>query len=89
MGFGNWIHNVALNLDRTVASMFGAPQDISISAELERHEHNPIVGPFEHTVNWVACHVFRQPNHCEDADAVESAEQKAIDEYYKTHLDNP
>jgi len=42
MSIGKHIMAVLYNLDRTVASLFGAPRQETISSELGRHESDPV-----------------------------------------------
>ncbi len=62
-----WFVNFLYNLDRAIASLFGAPAQETISSEIGRHESNPIVEEAADVLDAI------QPNHVENA--VKSADK--------------
>ncbi len=66
-----WLINVLYNLDRSVASLFGAPPQETISSEIGRHDSNPVVDVAADTLDAL------QTNHVEnaviDADKLDAA----------------
>ncbi len=53
--------NFLYNCDRSIASLFGAPPQETISSEIGRHEANPIVEEAADVLDAI------QPGHVEDA----------------------
>lgn len=76
MNIKHELENTLYNLDRTVASAFGAPAQETISSEIGRHESNPL--------DKVAAEILDaiQPEHCENAvkhaDALEKVDNGFI-----------
>lgn len=73
---GNWAHNWLVNLDRTVASLFGAPPEETISSEIGRHDKNPVVEVAADALDAI------QKDHVENAQAYATALDKAAAAYY-------
>lgn len=57
----NFFYDFLYNLDRAVASLFGAPPQETISSEIGRHKDNPIVEEAADILDAI------QPNHVENA----------------------
>jgi hypothetical protein len=66
--------NFLYNVDRTVASVFGAPPEETISSEIGRHMDNPVAHVAGELLDKI------DPNHVEDAvshaDALEAMERR-------------
>ena len=77
-----WVRNVLLNVDRTVASAFGAPPEATISGELGSHEANPVDRAAAAALDDVAEDVFHDPKHCENAATFDADLAKRRTEYY-------
>jgi len=58
----NRVFNFFYNIDRAIASLFGAPPQATISAEIEKHEQNPVAEAAEDVLNKL------QSNHAELAE---------------------
>jgi len=64
--------HVAKNLDRAVASQFGAPVDWTISGESAKQ---PVLKPLAEVLDTV--HFAGDPHHAEDAEVTDAAVQAA------------
>jgi hypothetical protein len=72
-----WLTDILYNLDRTIASMMGAPPQETISSELARHDSNPVDDILADSLDKV------DPNHVEAAlahatllDSVDNGQEK-------------
>jgi hypothetical protein len=72
----NWLINTFYNLDRFVASLFGAPPEETISSEIGRHDKNPVVEEAEDVLDAV------QKGHTQNAVSHADALDKADTDYY-------
>lgn len=78
----HWLHNVGINLDRTVASAAGAPPDETISSEIGRHAvTNPVAKVADQVLD-ATLPGGKHGRHCEDAAAWADAAERGEREFY-------